>query len=238
MFWALFSGVDSDNSEIVQDSSNSDEESNDDDSGPRQLRRKGPKIVVVLGGPFTTSQLELAKKRTCVRWNLVRKALKWLKSNNPLYAEFILDECECQPIVINETTEAPAVNNNIETRFEISAVFPDSDVPREHNGGCENGSEFAKATMDRLLSNAGNTEATVIARPTQTLLRDYHGDNLMKAFPLQFPYGVGWKDTNDEERGGLGYLKYLTSLSRTDFHTPAFCRIPRLGCPQRTQRGL
>ena len=57
-------GVDSDNSEIVQDSSNSDEESNDDDSGPRQLRRKGPKIVVVLGGPFTTSQLALAKKRT------------------------------------------------------------------------------------------------------------------------------------------------------------------------------
>jgi hypothetical protein len=44
------------------------------------------------------------------------------------------------------------------------------------------------------MTEKDNVEATLLGSPTTNILRDYEGDNLTKAFPLQFPYGVGGLD--------------------------------------------
>jgi hypothetical protein len=51
-------------------------------------------------------------------------------------------------------------------------------------------------------------------------MRDYEGNNLIWAFPLQFPHGIGACDTDEEERHRISYYKLLSSLSNPDNHRP------------------
>ena len=62
---------------------------------------------------------------------------------------------------------------------------------------------------------------------SSTVLCDYVDTNLMKSFPLQFPYECGNLnlDIDGETRTGTTYLQYLLSLSHPNFHTPEFAVI-------------
>jgi hypothetical protein len=75
------------------------------------------------------------------------------------------------------------------------------------------------------MTEKDNVEATLIGHPTTNILRDYEGDNLSKAFPLQFPCGIGGLDHDGEPHGGIYYLRHLLSLSQPDFHRPDVCCI-------------
>jgi len=56
-------------------------------------------------------------------------------------------------------------------------------------------------------------------------MQDYKGDNLVRAFPLQFPYGIGACDADGEERHGINYYQFLSSLSNPDNHRPDFVLV-------------
>lgn len=63
----------------------------------------GPTISVILAGPFTSHQKAAALTRTTIRWEKVEAALKWLRANNHLYADFELgDRRDVVPIVVDE----------------------------------------------------------------------------------------------------------------------------------------
>ena len=70
-----------------------------------------------------------------------------------------------------------------------------------------------------------NFTRTSVSKPTSNIVRDYEEANLLKAFPLQFPYGNGEYDLNENSFGGIGFYQYLKSLSNPVFHTPVFCCI-------------
>ena len=55
-------------------------------------------------------------------------------------------------------------------------------------------------TLDRMMAECDRREATLVNRPTTKILKDYQGDNLIMAFPLQFPYGIGSRDIEEETR--------------------------------------
>ncbi|KAG7352599.1 helitron helicase-like protein [Nitzschia inconspicua] len=122
------------------------------------------------------------------------------------------------PQVVDESEIVMSENNNIEEVYEIFAVFHDSNIPCCSNGGCGNSRELKELTIECLLSRNSCKEATLISKPTRNVLRDYQGDNLLLAYPIQFPYGIGSRDAAGLERVGTEYLKYLCSLSHPNFH--------------------
>jgi hypothetical protein len=73
-----------------------------------------------------------------------------------------------------------------------------------------------------MMTECDGREAALVVRPTQSILRDYQGDNLMLAFPLLFPCGIGAKKADGECRGGPSYYRHLTCLSSIWFQNAAF----------------
>lgn len=57
-------------------------------------------IVVVLCGPFTTTQQALVKEQCLVRPSYVIEAFNWLKTNNYLYKDFTIPEADAIPLPI------------------------------------------------------------------------------------------------------------------------------------------
>jgi len=82
----------------------SDDEESDNESPPvaPMNGKKMPVVAVVLCGPFTPSQKVLTRERTKVRWWKLRLAMRWLKKNNKLYADFKLPEkAAIEPIFVD-----------------------------------------------------------------------------------------------------------------------------------------
>ena len=66
------------------------------------------------------------------------------------------------------------------------------------------------------LENLINNEHSILrSKPTKNILRDYEDDNLLKAFPLQFPFGVG---SYDDDVAVSSFYEYLNDLSSPNFH--------------------
>jgi hypothetical protein len=128
-----------------------------------------------------------------------------------------------RPIIdYNGVYEVESESNNLETVYEMRAIFPDSSLYHEDTGGCESRRGFKDMTLQRMITQSDNREATIISRPTVNVLRDYQGNNLMGAFPLQFPYGIGSKTACGKNRNGVGYDRHLTLLSEKKIHTGMF----------------
>jgi hypothetical protein len=179
-------------------------------------------IAVILCGPFTSKQKRITLEKTQVRPHKVKKAIQWLKQNNVLYADIELKDNPIQPQIIEEyTEEVPSENSNIENVYEITSVFPDDTCELFNiNGGFRTTSEFKKTTLHKLMVEDCDKHDTLIARSSSTILKDYTDENLLLAFPLQFPFGVGNLDIENNHRSGEGYLKYLVSLADPCYHTP------------------
>ena len=123
---------------------------------------------------------------------------------------------------LHELEESEGGSNNIETVFEISAVFPNASNLSEINGGYQTMHEFKKSTLDIMNTSDSDKTETVIARCSNTVLGDYIDTNLLKAFPIAFSYGVGNLDNEGNHRCGTSYLQYLITLSSPVFHEPEF----------------
>ena len=89
----------------------------------------------------------------------------------------------------------------------MTAVFPELGRSNESNGGFDTREEFACSTLEGMLTESGGDEnICLISRPTPEKLKDYDGDNLIMAFPLQFPYGIGGMDITEMREEVLGFI--------------------------------
>lgn len=153
---------------IHENAENSDDENNDSIAETAQSRRtprnqndsahtldhasidpnitgnfRFPQVGIVLVGPFTKAQRSLVKNRTKISVKKVKKALQWLKENNPLYADYNFTEASIRkPYLVDSQQEVDEENNNVEKVFEIHSVFPDSVEADTSNGGCKNIDDF------------------------------------------------------------------------------------------------
>ena len=212
-------GSDSENSFDCNSNDNQDDMETDDNINKESIKKS---ITIILAGPFTKKQHALTMKRSKIRPKYVNQALRWLKTFNIQYHNInISDYDTCTPVIIDESCVAETVNSNVEKVFEVSAVFPDPNEPTNNDGGCNSSKDLKKETINKLMKG----QNLLISRPSKTILRDYEGQNLIKAFPLQFPYGVGGVDLDGEERKGITYYRYLRGMSNSDFHRAEFVTI-------------
>lgn len=174
-------------------------------------------IGVVLCGPFTSEQKEKVLKKTQVNTAWVLEAFQWLKLNNRLYKNIPIPNIEA-PTVLDNTESVQSENSDIEIREEIRVVFPDSTIK---TGGCQDGTKFDQAVAE-IRAKCANTTPFLTSRPSGKILRDYEEENLMRAFPLQFPFGYGYSPEYNKEACQNGFLKHLLSLSIPAFHESAF----------------
>ena len=186
--------------------------SNNDDENNSE-----PLIQVVLTGPWTDDQKALAYKKTQVRVSMCIRALKWLKKNNVLYKDIDIDQTQIvEPKIIYYSITVESQDSNVENIYQVTAVFPDVDPPTQDNGGFETHEEFKLNTIE----NLAGVNHTLIAKSSNTILRDYQGKNLLEAFPLLFPYGIGEHDGNQRE-----FYQYFGSLSDPNWHKGQFVTI-------------
>ena len=214
---------DDDSSHGSAESHGSDEDHTDEGNNTNAT---SPVIYVVLAGSFTRSQYLKTKERTEVRTGRVREALQWLKQNNILYKDIVIDDMIVQPHVINcFTMDERESGSNVEQVVEITSVFPDSNQALEINGGQGTMKNFKDATLERM-ARGKKVNELLISKPSSTIMRDYVDANLCKAFPKTFPYGTGWKEGKEGDyRTGTGYMRFLLSLSNPEFHTPSFVTV-------------
>ena len=221
---------DDDDNEIVNDDDDDDDDEIDDENDrPRRNRQKNielPTLCVILTGQFTNRQFALTQKRTKISLGKIKKALKWLRKFNIMYEDIEIDDDDViVPYVIDCHKIENSSGSNVETVFEINAIFPNSTDILPINGGYKTTEEFKRITLDKMMMEKSQREEVLLARSSSTILRDYVDNNLMKTFPLQFPYGCGNLNLDGENRTGTSYLQYLLSLSHPNFHTPEFAVI-------------
>ena len=142
----------------------------------------------------------------------------WLKANNRLYAHIDIDETAIvQPQMLDYSTEATSEDSNIEHEFDLTAVFVDPHPPTANNGGHPTNNAMKCNELENLIDDE---HSFLQSKPTKNILRDYEDDNLLRAFPLQFPFGVGSYD-----KGVASFYEYLNDLSSPHFHIAEFVTI-------------
>jgi hypothetical protein len=119
------------------------------------------------------------------------------------------------PYIIDESENAESQEVNIEARMEYTVVFPGTDQVLPTNGGYTTQEKFRKEVVDAM---DRTSQTTVISRPTPNRLIDYKGDALLRAFPLQFPYGIGLppqkkNNRNDSKEVAISKIDYLNHSS-------------------------
>jgi len=189
-------------------------------------------ILCILMGPFTPLQKQFVKNNMLVRPDYVLRAFHWLKQHNQLYRDITIpnENDLATPLIIDDTDNVESQDTNIESRMEYTIVFPETDRISAINGGCMSQEEFRRQVVDAMDTT---TETAIISRPTQNRLIDYQGDALLRAFPLQFPYGVGlppdtssnWTDSNNVAVSKLAYLQHLQHMSIHHFDCGNFILV-------------
>jgi hypothetical protein len=172
-------------------------------------------LMCTLSGPFTSEQKALGLSRISVDRSKVKTALIWLMRNNLLYKNLKLpsDTNFPEPLIVDHSTLIDGLNTRIETVFETTIIFPETNQIHENNGGNQTKEEFLKDVMK------DKREHHMICHPTPNGVKLYEGDNLAKCFPLQFPYGTGIKERKIDI---LKYLKYIVDVSIPCFQTGEF----------------
>ena len=196
------------------------------------VNHQNPEKVVacILSGPFTDEQLAAARKKTLIRPHYVLEAMRWLKENNILCDDLVIPDASELPtaMIIDDSERVEAENTSIESRFEYTVVFPNTENVRTNNGGFKSQEEFRANVMDAL---DVTTEETVLSRPTKNRLKDYEGTALLLAFPLQFPYGYGLPQTSQKKKNqkvknsNAAYLWHLQHMSIPHFQRGDFLLI-------------
>ena len=174
-------------------------------------------IAVVLCGPFTSAQKTRIMKKIRVNIPWILEAFEWLQTNNELYKDMPTPQIG-QPRIIDTSTEVESENTDIETKEELSVVFPDGTV---HTGGCKNGAEFDLMVAEIKARAPPGAQPIITSRPSSRVVKDYAGDNLLRAFPLQFPYGLGG-GSREARKDPKRYYRQLLSMSIPAFHESCF----------------
>jgi hypothetical protein len=191
----------------------------------------GSTVGCILHGPFTEYQISKVREQATIRPQQILKAMEWLKKNNHLYKGLHIPSIEDlpEPIIIDDSKLVESENTQIESRFEYTVVFPSTDDIDSTNGGNMTQEAFKCQVIENM--DRSNT-VSVHARTTQNRLRDYEGDNLLRAFPLQFPYGLGRLLANEASSNNkhamnvqLNYISHLQQMSIRHMHRGDFTLV-------------
>ena len=158
---SLFKGI----NEVSNDQTENIRSNNEFD---HNLYWKGPfNIQVILVGPFTKVQKDIAMRKTSVDVHKVLAALKWLKKHNILYRDLdIGEEHICSPKVIDLSNTVESHDSNVERGFSYKVVFIDHNEPTQGNGGYKTCQEFKETAMKE---NLLNIKTQLSAEPPATL---------------------------------------------------------------------
>ncbi|GKY95155.1 hypothetical protein MPSEU_000479100 [Mayamaea pseudoterrestris] len=156
-----------------------------------QIRDSGlhGRLLVVLCGPFTSTQKAKVLQKTRVDPEKVLNAWNWLKVNNFRYRDLHIPDPDSLPVprIVEDKVEwQRSVSVDVENEMSITHVFPDVTLPGRMNGTFQTQDEFRKYILEH---NGGNYEAQMHARPSADRFMDFAGDTIADAFVLQFPYG-------------------------------------------------
>ena len=186
-------------------------------------------ITIILEGPMTAQQYKkLTKKANASRKNML-KVLTWYIENNYLYAKHFksipcIDSIPT-PQIIEKVKIVDSVDANIELTEEMSMVFPDETLD-ETTGGFDTTEQFKQIISN---INKGNTTATLTTRASKYVYANCE-DNFVKAFPRQYPYGIGGpnqmrlkNDGEFQKTDFVTYIQHVNNLSNLNFHTQQFC---------------
>jgi hypothetical protein len=146
-----------------------------------------------------------------------------------LYSDVDVDsQLHGNVLIVDNSQICDSVNLQVETVYDYTVVFPDASEPSPTNGGFDNQEQFREEALKSLLQKS-HLSPTLIAKPSNTRLRDYEGHNLQKAFPLQFPFGIGditKKNPKAKCPSQVDCYRWLLQLSLLpNMHRPDFVLI-------------
>ena len=187
------------------------------------------KVYVLTTGHMTPSQMKRVKERCQIDRRKCLNAIKWLLTNNKLYAEMTTDNFEFkEPLIIEEHVEVESIDTNLERREEFNIVFPDGTL-EESRGGCETTDDF-KRKLEQILKSA-NVKAEIQV-PRGEFVKETNEKSFTVAFPRQFPYGFGGPDEQRKirngSRGRIGveeYFKHIVDVAEKRFQESLFILV-------------
>jgi hypothetical protein len=186
-------------------------------------------IACVLSGPFTSFQKQFVLRKMTINRHKVKAAFAWLRSNNVFYENITDQEIDGipEPIFIDRSSECPSENNNVEMTESFDFVFPDATCT-EANAGMDTLEQNRQVILE--LKKKGHA-FTLASYSTKNILRDFESHSFEKAFPLQFPYGIGgrndehFKKDKPEKCDVNDYIEYLINVANPTFQTPTFLLV-------------
>ena len=185
-------------------------------------------ITIVMTGPMTQAQHAKIKRKATVSKEKMLVALTWLIENNVLYRKHFqsypnINEIPT-PQILDRAKIVESVNSNIELTENMSMVFPDITLD-ETTGGFKNTDDFKEVISE---INKGNTAVTLTSHASRYIYASTD-DNFIKAFPKQFPYGIGGPAQKRYNKQGelievdfIEYIQHVNNLSNANFHTQMF----------------
>ena len=190
-------------------------------------------ILVVLCGPFTSTQKAITLKSTSVNPHKVIDAWRWLKANNKRYELDRIPNIDdiAMPQLIHEGNIVEGTNADIKNQITTTVVFPDATLPEPTNGGFKDQDEFRKFVTNQ---KDGHWKSQLHVRPLATRIADYEKNTIADAFPLQFPFGFTGLAEDDDAVNTRVQNKNKTRLEKQDvitkylthrkpaFHSPMF----------------
>lgn len=181
-------------------------------------------IAVVMSGRFTKEAKARTMKKNSLRRLEAKAAFDWMNKNNSHFvSQYIGENFDNlpDPLLVDTSEEAEPTADNIEEVDEFTVVFPDNTLG-ELNGGQKNSDEY-KRMVSKVQDSNG--DFFVLSGGTE-YLKDFKGNNLSKAFPLQFPYGLGGpSDTRNRPINSLDYLTHVINLSQSRFSHQLFVLV-------------
>jgi len=186
-------------------------------------------VVILLNGNMTVNQKKRAEN--IIRVDKLLTAVEWLIKSNPNWKDADLDKYRREfeskvPIIVDNSSEEPSENENIETKELFTCYFPDGSLD-ENLGGFDTREAF-KEHVDKMAKN-GNFDVSVKLDLEKEFAND-NSDIFISACLLQFPYGLGGvNETRIMGDGSLTdksdieqYIKHLNRLSEVEFQEPMF----------------
>jgi hypothetical protein len=178
-------------------------------------------IAVVMSGQFTKEARARTMKKLSLRREEARTAFNWMNENN---AHFVKENIGQDfdnlpdPILVDTSEEVEDRGDNIQEVDEFTVAFPDNTL-EDLNGGQQNIEEYKKVVKKVKDSNG---DFFVLSAGSE-YLRDFRDNNLSKAFPMQFSYGLGGPSDKRRRFVDLSdYLSHIINLSQPRFATQLF----------------
>ncbi|TFK57932.1 hypothetical protein BDN72DRAFT_751496, partial [Pluteus cervinus] len=175
-----------------------------------------PVCVIFVGSTRPTNEwLKAHAKPLCVRSDRIRKALRWLKENNHLYHDVVIDEDRIQALPDNdmlpinlevtsdiEGMEAPTAPTHVDDSIEVPSSV--SETSEFHSLVVADVETHASVKEQQIaaLGHVFEKGKSFIQVPHSTLPEsEFYNTNLFPCmYPTLFPYGVGgFEDASREQ---------------------------------------